>query len=66
MPSATEVRQAMEDEATGMDLDTVVHEVTASRENGNMNPMASPFLLLAIGTAQASCLEVSPPYCCPP
>ena len=41
LPSALEVRQAMEDEATGMDLDTVVNEVTTARENGHMNPMAS-------------------------
>lgn len=44
MPSAIEIRQFMEDEATGMDLDTVVHEVTAARENGDLNPMASTCL----------------------
>lgn len=45
MPSAVDIRQALEDEATGMDLDTVVQEVAESRENGGLNPMASAFAL---------------------
>lgn len=29
----------MEDDATGMDIDAVVHEVAMARENGHLNPM---------------------------
>ena len=44
MPGAVEIRQSLEDEATGMDLDTVVQEVATARENGHMNPMVSILL----------------------
>ena len=41
MPSVSEVVQSLKDEATGMDIDTIVSEVAQARSAGNMNPMVS-------------------------
>jgi hypothetical protein len=39
MPSVQEIIQVQQDEATGMDIDTVISEVAQARSGGHMNPM---------------------------
>jgi len=45
MPSLQEVVQALQDEATGMDIDAVVSQVAQARSGGHMNAMVTPPLI---------------------